>query len=307
MKKPRVLAIVGPTASGKTPLSLMLAEKLNGEIVSADSRQVYRHLDIGTAKPSQEELRRVKHHFIDILEPAREYNAGEYGKEVRQTIEDILRRKKTPILVGGSGLYVKAAVDGLFEGPGKNTELRSQLEAKLARDGGEALLKELAQVDPESAAKMEAKKPRRIIRALEVYYSTGVPISKLHAEETEAAPFEFMQVGLDWERKELYQRINERVDTMIEHGLVEEVRGLAQKGFPRSLNALNTVGYKEMFDYIVGGTFFEAAVELMKRNTRRFAKRQLTWFRADKRITWMKVDGKTDFDVLAKRIVRSFK
>ncbi|MCI0706498.1 MAG: tRNA (adenosine(37)-N6)-dimethylallyltransferase MiaA [Ignavibacteriae bacterium] len=307
MKAPCVLVIVGPTASGKTPLSLLLAEKLNGEIISADSRQVYKYLDIGTAKPTREELRRVKHHFIDILEPTKEYNAGEYGNEAREALQTILLRKKTPILVGGSGLYLKAVIDGFFEGPGKDPELRNELEEKLSRNGGAALLEELRGVDPETAARMDATKPRRIVRALEVYYATGMPLSKFHAEQAQNSIFEFIQFGLEWDRKELYQRINERVDRMVEQGLLDEVRALLNKGYSRSLNALNTVGYKEMFDYLEGKATLEESVELMKRNTRRFAKRQLTWFRADKRIRWVKCDGRTDFSLLATRIINSFK
>ena len=306
MPPPRVLAIVGPTASGKTPLSLLLAELLNGEIVSVDSRQVYRHLDIGTAKPSQDDMRTVRHHFIDILEPTAEYNAGQFSNEARDVLHDIINRKKMPILVGGSGLYVKAVVDGFFEGPGKDPELRNQLEEKLSREGGEALLAELRSIDPESAVKMNPTKPRRIVRALEVYYATGIPLSKFHAEQKFDSPFEFMQIGLEWDRAELYRRINERVDNMFQLGFLNEVKSLPKKGFSRSLNALNTVGYKEMFDYLEDKTTLKQALELMKRNSRRFAKRQLTWFRADTRIRWEKVDAQTDFSQLAERVAKMF-
>jgi len=197
-------------------------------------------------------------------------------------------------------------VDGFFEGPGKDPELRNQLEEKLSREGGEALLAELRSIDPESAVKMNPTKPRRIVRALEVYYATGIPLSKFHAEQKFDSPFEFMQIGLEWDRAELYRRINERVDNMFQLGFLNEVKSLPKKGFSRSLNALNTVGYKEMFDYLEDKTTLKQALELMKRNSRRFAKRQLTWFRADTRIRWEKVDAQTDFSQLAERVAKMF-
>ncbi len=301
---PRVLAIVGPTASGKTPLALNVAERLKGEIISADSRQVYRYLTIGTAKPSSIDLKRVRHHCIDILDPTEEYNAGRFGEDATTFMRAILHRDRTPILVGGSGLYLKAVIDGLFSGPGKDPETRIQLEERLKYEGAESLLKLLKTVDPVSAESMSPTKPRRIIRALEVYYTTGKPISEFHAEQERKSGFGFVQIGLDWERKELYGRINARVDLMIEQGLLREVQELQQKGFVRTLNALNTVGYKEIFDFLEGTTSLDEAVSLIKRNTRRFAKRQLTWFRADKRIRWLSVNGRTDFKKLSEKVVR---
>ncbi|HXG38263.1 MAG TPA: tRNA (adenosine(37)-N6)-dimethylallyltransferase MiaA [Bacteroidota bacterium] len=303
---PRVLALVGPTASGKTPLSCLLAEQLNGEIISADSRQVYKHLDIGTAKPSREQLKQIKHHFIDILEPTEEYSAGQYGKEALSTVKRILQRGRFPILVGGSGLYIRAVIDGLFEGPGKDPEVRFQLEQRLREEGAEALLEQLKKVDPQSATMMSPSKPRRILRALEVYYITGKPLSKFHAEQQRQSDIEFVQFGLHWDRKELYKRINERVDRMMQHGFLDEVRGLKKMGLSSSLNALNTVGYKELFEYLDGKLRLDEAVELIKRNTRRFAKRQLTWFRADKRIRWIAMSTQRDFEAIAKQIREQF-
>lgn len=303
---PRVLAIVGPTASGKTPLGCLLAGQLSGEIVSADSRQVYKHLDIGTAKPSREQLRQVKHHFIDILEPTEEYSAGQYGKEALSTVKRILQQGRLPILVGGSGLYVKAVIDGLFEGPGKDPEVRFQLEERLKEKGAEALLEQLRKVDPQSAAVMSSSKPRRILRALEVYYTTGTPLSKFHAEQQRQDDVEFVQFGLDWERKELYTRIDERVDRMLQDGFIEEVRELRNRGYDSSLNALNTVGYKELFAYLEGKLPLDEAVALIKRNTRRFAKRQLTWFRADTRIQWIAMSPRRDLEAVAKHIREHF-
>jgi tRNA dimethylallyltransferase len=302
-----VLAIVGPTASGKTALSILLAEKLSGEIISADSRQIYRYLDIGTAKPTPKELKRAAHHFINILNPDQYYNAGEYGTQARAKIEELLKQNKQPILVGGSGLYVRAVIDGFFEGPGKNSEIREQLENEARTLGPEILFERLKKIDPTSAAKMDATKIRRVIRALEVYYTTGNPISDLHSTQEIKIPFKIIQFGLQWERKALYHRIERRVDEMIAKGLIEEVRGLFAKGYSRGANALNTVGYKEVFDFIDGKITKEEMILLIKQNTRHFAKRQLTWFRADKRIKWIPVNDETNWSVIAEHIQREFK
>ncbi|MCX6143885.1 MAG: tRNA (adenosine(37)-N6)-dimethylallyltransferase MiaA [Ignavibacteriales bacterium] len=288
---PRILAIVGPTASGKTSLALSIAKKRGVEVVSADSRQIFKYLDIGTAKPSIAERTEVKHHFIDLLEPSCEYNAGQFGHDGREVVTEILKKKKLPLLVGGSGLYVRAVIDGLFDGPGKDLEIRMMLEDQLQSEGLDALLNALRMVDPLTAERMREITPRRVIRALEVYRVTGKPISQLHSEENFTPGFEAYQVGLLWERKELYQRIDKRVEAMISAGLEDEVKSLISKGYDRHLNALNTVGYKEVFEHMAGIHSHEEMIELIKRNTRRFAKRQMTWFRRDQRIRWMRVSG----------------
>ncbi|HEY6951016.1 MAG TPA: tRNA (adenosine(37)-N6)-dimethylallyltransferase MiaA [Bacteroidota bacterium] len=306
LQKSNLLSVVGPTGSGKTAVSLVLAERLNGEIVSADSRQIYRHLDIGTAKPTKEERKRIPHHFIDILDLSEDYSAGKFGGVARETILDILGRGKQPILVGGSGLYIKAVTQGLFDGPEKNTEIRNQLETLLKEEGPDTLLATLERIDPESAVRMERSKPRRIIRALEVYYVTGVPISKFHREQSTPPPFEVHQFGLDWPRDILYRRINDRVDAMLSGGLVGEVKQLLARGYGKGLNALNTVGYKEVLDYLGGNLDYDEAVNLMKRNTRRFAKRQMTWFRADKSITWIKLSDSQSVENVAGIILDRF-
>lgn len=306
MSLPKILVIVGPTGSGKTPLSVILAERMHGEIVSADSRQIYKHLDIGTAKPTAEELHRVPHHFINLLEPNEEYNAGMFGKDARIAIQEIVSRKKLPLLVGGSGLYIKAVVDGLFEGPGKDPEIRTRLEERLTSEGAEVLFEELKRIDPVSASKAPPTKPRRIIRALEVYYITGQPISQLHAEQRSEPEFETVQFALEWDRKTLYARINHRVDTMIEMGLVDEVKGLRGKGYGVTMNALNTVGYKEVFNYFDGVYDYDEMLRLIKQNTRRFAKRQLTWFRTDKRIQWIPMNERKSLDEAADEIQKKF-
>ena len=302
MKTRLILAIVGPTASGKTPLSLLLAELLKGEIVSADSRQIYKHLDIGTAKPSLDDRKRVRHHFIDVLDPKDDYNAGQYGEDVKGVFHEVFGRGKIPLLVGGSGLYVKAAIDGIFEGPGKDPEIRGRLEEQLRTHGLDALLSGLKKVDPAALAMMKEITPRRIIRALEVFYITGKPMSRLHAEQTQVTEFRALQVCLAWDRIDLYSRINNRVDGMMTAGLVEEVRNLKKLGYSRHLNALNTVGYKEVFDHLEGITDGETMVGLIKRNTRRFAKRQLTWFGADKRIREFPMSAGRDLVAVSKKI-----
>lgn len=303
---PKILALVGPTASGKTPISIHLAQATNGEIISADSRQIYKHLDIGTAKPGSTELKAVPHHFVSVLEPDKDYSAGEYGKDARQRILEVLARKKSPIIVGGSGLYVKAVIDGLFEGPGKDPEVRAQLEDRLTKHGAENLLETLRKIDPLSAQNMDVTKHRRIIRALEVYYVTGKPISQLHADKRADLPFEAIQFAIRLDRQSLYQRINDRVDDMMKRGLVEEVRDLQRRGYDTRYNALNTVGYKEVFQHLDGKLSSTEMVDLIKQNTRRFAKRQLTWFRADKRIRWVQTEGETPLENIVERIRNEF-
>jgi len=287
----KLVAIVGPTCSAKSDIGMVLAERLGGEIVSADSRQIYTHLDIGTSKPSAEDRNKVRHHFVDILEPTEEYSAGVFGHDARKCIEAIIARGKQPILIGGSGLYVKAVIDGFFDGPQKDPELRSELEERLKSEGQEALFATLKRVDPISASSMDSTKTRRVIRALEVYYKTGKPLSAHFKEQGRSSWLESFQYGIDRTRQDLYERINGRVDAMLSRGLVEEVKRLISQGYSRSLNALNSVGYKEVFEYLENVHSYEEMVEDIKRNTRRFAKRQLTWFRADRRIQWIRADS----------------
>ena len=295
----KLLAIVGPTASGKSELALTIASHLNGEILSADSRQVYRLLDIGTSKPTAEDQAKIPHHFVNLLDPVRDFNAGEFGIEARKRIADIIARGRQPILVGGSGLYVKAVIDGFFSGPGRDPEIRRQIEARLHKQGPGVLLEELSKIDPVSASLMEPSKPRRIVRALEVYSITGIPLSAFHKKQSTALSIENVQFGLEWDRARLYERIDARVDSMLARGLIEEVKNLHRQGYDHRLNALNTVGYKEVFDFLEGRSSYEEMVELMKRNTRRFAKRQLTWFRRDSRIKWITMDGSTSLERVA--------
>jgi tRNA dimethylallyltransferase len=301
-----VLVLVGPTASGKTTISLHLANQLNAEIISADSRQLFQFMNIGTAKPTPEERGNIKHYFVDELLPDQDFNASEFGSKGRLIVDDILRRKKVPLVVGGSGLYVRALADGFFEGPPPDPELRHHLYHRLKEEGAEKLLSELRHVDPVAAASMLPSNTRRIVRALEVYQLTGKPISELHKSKIEI-PFTPIFVGLQWERAALYDRINKRSEWMIENGLLDEVKQLLESGYSPNLNALQTVGYKEAIDFLDGKISHERMVELIKQNSRRYAKRQLTWFRYDERIRWFEVQSEKEFKEIASRIGKYYR
>lgn len=306
-KPPRVLVLVGPTASGKTAVSIPLAELLGGEIISADSRQVYRGLDIGTAKPDAVLRARVPHHFIDIREPHEEYNAGLFGAEGRECLRGIVDRGRVPLVVGGSGLYVRSLVDGLFDGPGAEPGIRARLEERLRAGGVEDLLAELRSVDPAAAAAIDSTKPRRIIRALEVWHATGRPITELQRERKPEIWFEPVMAGLAWERGELNRRIDERCGSMLEAGLLDEVRRLQGRGYGPELNALNTVGYREAFAHLGGLLGAEEMAERIRTNTRRYAKRQMTWFRADRRITWVMMQAGKGPEAAAEELAGIFR
>lgn len=294
-----VPVLVGPTAVGKTALSLDLAELLDAEIVSADSRQVYRYMDIGTAKPTPEERRRVPHHFIDVRDPDEYYSAGEYGREARRAIQELLDKGRLPIVVGGSGFYLRALFDGLFEPRISDPEVKERIRQRIREEGLQSVYEYLRRVDPESAERIHPNDEQRIVRALEVYEIAGRPMSSFFAEKPEPAPFASVWIGLERDREELYQRINRRVEEMFHAGLVDEVRGLLERGYSPSLNALRTVGYREVIEHLQGHYDLERAVYLVKRNTRRYAKRQLTWFRKERRIQWVPVDDTVLDHVLA--------
>lgn len=282
-----VLLIVGPTAVGKTALSIEVAKRLGGEIISADSRQVYRYMDIGTAKPTRDELTAVPHHFIDHKTPDEYYSAGEYATEARACIRVLFERGVVPIVVGGSGLYLRALVDGLA-GPGiADEEVKQALKAAVREKGLGVLFDELRAVDPVTAGRLHATDTQRILRALEVYRISGRPFSALVSQEEVAADFAPVFVGLTMARERLYRRIEERAASMIEQGLVEEARRLQDLGYGSDLNSLQTVGYKEAFDFLDGYLTRERMTVLIKQKTRNYAKRQITWFRKEKRIQWL--------------------
>ena len=301
----RVIVITGPTCSGKSYLGLKLAQLINGEIISADSRQIYKRLNIGTAKLSLAKLKNVKHHFIDILNPDENYDANKFSIDAENIIDDIHKRKMTAIVVGGSGLYVKALIEGIVDSADKDENLRNELFAKKEKYGNEFLYNELIKVDPISSEKMLPQNWKRVIRALEVIYLTGKPIWQHYSNQNKNSKFSFYQIGLNWDREALYTRIEERIDMMIEDGLVDEVIGILNDGYDKNLNSLNTVGYKEIISYLDEEITLNRAIELIKRNTRRYAKRQLTWFKADERIKWFNVSSQDDIDDLNLQLINN--
>jgi tRNA dimethylallyltransferase len=298
-----VVVLVGPTASGKTAVSLPLAERLGAEIISADSRQIYRFMDIGTAKPTAADRARVPHHFVDILNPDQDYSAGEFGVRGREEIDRIFARGHVPLVVGGSGLYVRSLIDGIFNGPPADPEVRSIIEKQFANGGIDALLTELRRVDPVFAARVDPTKPRRMIRALEVYHVTGTPISQLHQDLKVEIPFVPLVFGLLWPKPELHRRINERCQAMLREGFLREVEDLVGRGYGAELNALNTVGYAEAFALRAGQMTLEEMVEVFSRNTRRYAKRQMTWFRRDERVSWIEMGGAVGVSDVVEKII----
>ena len=299
-----ILAIVGPTASGKSALAVAVAERLGTEIVSADSMQFYRGMEIGTAAPAPDELARVRHHFVGFLRPDEAFSAGAYEVAARDVVAGLNARGKTAVVVGGSGLYVSALIDGLFPGPGKDETVRARLQTEAEEAGVGELYGRLESVDLDYARAINPNDLRRIVRALEVFELTGRPLSALHREHRESErPIESVQAGLDYARDELYARIDARVDQMLEQGLVDEVKRLIDDGYVAEIERLRSLGYREMAAYLRGETSLEEAVELMKRNTRRYAKRQLTWFRGDSRVQWLKAGGGKSAGSLADEVV----
>ena len=281
------MALVGPTASGKTRVGIALAKALGGEVVSADARQVYRYMDIGTAKPTAEERALAKHHLLDVVNPDENYSAGHYAGDASTAIELILDRNRVPILVGGSGLYLKAALDGFSPLPRTPRAVRERLLGEAGEDPA-GVYHRLREVDPVTAGRLHANDTKRIVRALEVFELTGTPLSVLH-ELPAKRPRDWRVAwfGLETDRALLYRRIEERVDRMIAAGLVDEVRELKRRGYGRELNALNTFGYKEVFRHLDGELDLDETAAQIKMGTRRYAKRQLTWFRKEGRVTWI--------------------
>lgn len=298
----KVIIISGATASGKTTLSLKLAEQLQTEIISADSRQIYKLLDIGTAKPDKAELSRIKHHLIDCIEPWENYSAAQFEKDALKIIAGLHKANKIPVVVGGTGLYIRALTGGIFDTAGTDPEYREQLDILRIEKGNDFLLKMLREVDPVSAEKLLPQNYKRIIRALEVFRISGEPIWKLQSEHHRETRIEFMQFGINWERQGLYDRINRRVDAMMEAGFLEEVKQLLDMGYDLSYNSMNTVGYKELIRYLEGKYPLAEAVEAIKQASRNYAKRQMTWFRGDKEIVWFEAGGKQDLDDAVKSI-----
>jgi tRNA dimethylallyltransferase len=301
----KILVICGPTASGKSEVALRLAHELDAEIVNADSMQLYIGLDIGTAKPTREQRTEIPHHMIDILPPDRLCSAAVYAEAADDAVRDIFARGKRVIVVGGTGLYIRALLKGLVDSPSGAGEIRAQLQEQAGRVGNEAMLEELRRVDPELAAGMHPNNLVRIIRALEVQLLTGIPLSRHQQEHAFAADrYKSLKIGISVERTQLFRRIEERVERMLAEGLLDEVRGLLASGFGRELKALRSIGYKEVAAHLSGDITLSEAVSLIKRDTRRYAKRQLTWFNAEPDILWFEYPEK--FGTLLRHAIEFF-
>jgi tRNA dimethylallyltransferase len=290
MPQPKTLiSIVGPTAIGKTAMAIQLAQYFGTEIISADSRQFFKEMVIGTAKPNAAELAAAKHHFIDSHTVMQLFSTGDFETEGLQKLKEIFKIHDLAIMVGGSGLYVNALINGLDEMPDIDLSIREKLNKQFEEEGLAVIQNKLAQLDPEYFAKVDQQNPQRMIRGLEVFLSTGQKLSSMLSATKKKRPFNIIKIGLNTDRTVLYNRINSRVDQMIADGLVDEVKSLTSF---KKYNALNTVGYSELFDYLDGKLSLEDAIAAIKQNTRRFAKRQLTWFRRDEEINWFEPDEK---------------
>ena len=293
----RIICVVGPTASGKTKLAVQLAKAYDGEVVSCDSMQIYKHMDIGTAKPTPEEMEGVPHHMIDCVEPGEDFSVGKYVQLADGCVQDILSRGKTAVIAGGTGLYVDSLIAGRTFAPVPRTGKREALEAQLRQEGGEAMLRKLRAVDPDAAARLHPADEKRIIRALEVYAETGRTITQ-HNLDTQQIPPRYRPVwiGLDYlDRAVLYRRIDLRVDLMLQAGLLDEIRALLARGVSPRTTAMQAIGYKEFFDALEGRSTLLAAADLCKQRSRNYAKRQLTWFRRNPQLCWLRMTGQEDF------------
>ena len=297
-----IICIAGPTASGKTALAVELAKELNGEVISCDSMQIYRGMDIGTAKPSPEEMQGIRHHMLDICDPTEDFSVSRYCELATPILEDIVSRGKTAIIAGGTGLYMDSLMKGNDFAPIPATGHRERLEAQAQLEGIEPLLETLRAIDPEAAERSQGNL-RRIVRALEVYYETGETITA-HNYRTQAIPPKYspLWLGLDFtERSELYRRIDLRVEIMLQMGLLEEIKALLASGIPEKATAMQAIGYKEFVDALAGRSSMEAAVAQVQQSSRRYAKRQLTWFRRNENMHWLIRDtGETGEEILQK-------
>ncbi len=314
----KVIILLGPTCAGKTEVSISIAKTLNTEIISSDSMQIYRFMDIGTAKPDKNQLSEVKHHMIDIVNPWETFSAGKYIKTVVPIIENLHSKNKIPVIVGGTGLYIKAMTRGIFSGPSADWTVREALlEMEKKQDG--ILYDYLKKLDPEAASKITSNDLRRIIRAIEVFLKSNVKMSEIQKRMTHPLPYEFIKIGLTRERKELYRLIEKRVDNMIESGLVEEVKkvnSLIEKHLSSSISydralppcpSLQALGYKEIIMYLNGNISFDEAISLIKRNTKRYAKRQFTWFKKEEDISWINITGINDIKLISDIVIDTIK
>lgn len=299
-----VIVIMGPTASGKTQLAIELAKRLNGEIISADSMQIYKHMDIGTAKPDQHEMQGIRHYMVDEVEPDQEFSVARYQELALGYIEEILAKGKLPVIAGGTGLYINSLIYNInFSETVSDWELRDKLKQEAEEKGNQVLHDRLREVDPQAAERIHVNDSKRIIRALEVYEHTKQTIS--HQQEISRqvpSPYRFRLIGLTMDREKLYERINRRVDMMLEKGLVDEVSKLVGMGYDKNTIAMQALGYKEILAYLRGDMTLEDAVYIIKRDSRHYAKRQLTWFRRLEDVHWVKTDEFADLAAILKNI-----
>lgn len=304
MKKNRLLIIVGPTAVGKTDTSIELAKRLDGEIISADSMQIYKYMDIGTAKPSKEDMKGVPHHLIDIINPDEDYSVAVFQKQAKKLINEINNKKKLPIVAGGTGLYINSIIYKMdFTSTVSNWALRNKLQEEAIEFGNEYIHNKLKEIDPQAADRIHKNNVKRVIRAIEVYYESGECIGDFSKDIELNDDYNMALIGLTRDRQELYDRINRRVDIMIENGLVDEVRGLIQKGYREDLIAFKGLGYKEIIRFLNGQCNLQEAIDTIKRDTRRYAKRQLTWFRRQNAIKWYNLSNYTSNEKLISNIL----
>ena len=302
LDKPRLICIVGPTGVGKTGMALELAGRWGGEIVSADSMQVYRHMDIGTAKPTREERSRIPHHLLDVVDPDEPFDASRYIGLARKVIEELQHQRKPVFVVGGTGLYIRVLLGGLIDGPGADEALRSELKQEMNCRGKDHLYGRLQARDPRAAERIDRHDGVRIIRALEVLELTGRSIVEHQQEHRFGdAPYEAVRIGLRLDRERLNDRIDWRAERMIAEGFAEEVRGLLDRGWGGSLKSMQSLGYRHMIDFLTGRQGLDQAMELIKRDTRRYAKRQMTWFAADREVGWL---DPADVESASERISR---
>ena len=293
LSKPKVIIIAGPTASGKTKLSIELAKEINGEIISADSMQVYKYMDIGTAKPTKEEMQGIKHYLLDEVSPDEDFNVVKYKEKALLYISEILKKGKMPIIVGGTGLYINSLLYNIeFSETICDWDFRNRMQEMADEHGNDYLYEKLKKIDPISAERIHSNNVKRVIRALEVYEFTGIPISEYQEKSRLIdSEYDFYVFGLNMDREKLYERINKRVDIMINDGLVEEVKSIIDMGFKPNSTAMQAIGYKEIIEYFNGNISIEEAIDIIKRDSRRYAKRQITWFKKTECLKWVDMDN----------------
>jgi len=300
MNKPKVIVICGPTASGKTALSIQLAQKINGEIISSDSMQIYKNMNIGTAKPDKQEMQGIKHYLLDFVEPNQRYSVADYKKDAENAIEDILQKGKVPIIVGGTGLYVDSLIYGIeYPNIEFDENYRKKLEKRAEKEGLEKLYEEARKIDPQAMEKISRNDQKRILRVLEIYNATGKTKTEQEIESRKnEVKYDYRVFAINMDREKLYDRINKRVDIMIQKGLIEEVENLLKKynEFPTAMQGL---GYKEVVEYLQGKVLKEDMIENIKRESRRYAKRQITWFKKNKQTIWI---GPNDLQMILNEI-----